>query len=666
MRRFTVTSILLFIVLGLTAVLQPRSTTLAASPAPIRVPVTLVATDDTRPDNLPFSLNTAADTCSAATNLSNIPGGDESIVNFMTESSSDPQLSCAWGTPPAPRGKQGYRTVWYKFTAPHSGVATIDTYYSTYDTILAVYQGSCDSLAMAACNDDNIGFSSKVTLNVSREQTYYIEVADWQSSASGTASLSLAVWIQPVASRWVAQPNMTMPRSRHAMVKVGTNIYVIGGVTEMGTPLSLTNSMQRLNTVTGEWTTLQAMPGNGLANTTAVYMDGRIFIPGGYDGNNTLFNGTHWTYTIDSGLWGTAASPSWPNGQPLAWGTAVVAQKSGALPFDGYFLVGGTNDLPPIDNPIASPPPAVPSSKVFFYLLDNDAWATNYPDLQVARYAHTAAWIQDRICVAGGIGMNDAGTANILLLDGECLKPGGDWVTISNMNHPRYSAGSAVGPDGKWYVFGGIDGSGDPVEFTEVYDLATNTWTTLGAAYDLGDFVTTPARAWPRGTFIGNALWVIGGHDIDPGTFQRSPLTLVSKLSLILPNAWLPFVATVTGPAPAPNPPNNNFATAFKLNLNQAQFHSFNQSLDVYDSFYFDLGDTRSVTVRLSEIPLGSEYDLAVYSSNKLLWGVGDNPGNQDEAVHLTLPAGRYYILIHRLFPAGPPDTDNYRIIVEG
>lgn len=661
MRRLTTFFILICAVLGITAVLHPRPSTLAASPAPDIVPVTLGLADASRPDNIPFSLNAASDSCTEATNLATIPGGDASVVNFMTEAASDPQLTCAWGNPPPPRGSQGYRTVWYKFKAPYSGLATVETYYSDYDTILAVYQGSCDALIMLTCNDDHQGFTSRATLPVSRGQTYYIEVADWQSSAPSTANLSLAVWIEPVTSLWETQTGLTSPRSRHALVSVGADIYVIGGVTEMGAPLQLTNSMQRLNTLTGSWTTLQPMPGSGYANATAVVMDGRIHLPGGYDGNNTLVNNTHWVYTIASGAWSTLAPQP---GTPLAWGTAVVSQ-SPLLPA-GYFLIGGTGTPPPFDPPYN--PKADPSAQTLFYRLDNNTWTdATFPSLQTARYGHTAAWVQGRVCVAGGIGINEAGTGNILLTNGECYTPGGGgWTTTGNMAVPRHSAGSAVGPDGKWYVFGGVDGEGDAVEFTEVYNPVTNTWTPLGAAYDLGDFVNTPARAWPRGAFIGDTLWAIGGNSIDPISSQSSPLTLVSKLRLVYPRGWLPFITTTTGPTAPPPAPNDTFATAYQLLLNQPQFHNFNAPLDVYDSFFFDLAEARPVTVRLTNIPAGSEYDLAIYSSNKLLWGVGNNIGNQDEAVSLTLPAGRYYIMIHRIYPAGPPDTDNYRIVVEG
>lgn len=651
MRRFLAVLLLWGGLLGVTAVLGPH-------PAPaLQAHTVRLVLHPMVPDGwpgFPRSVLAAADACTSATNI-NVPGGDVTAsVNFMTVADSDPVLSCAWGIPSR---TQGYRTVWYKFTAPFNGIAHVDTFFSSYDTILAVYAGSCDTLSMLACNDDTIGFTSGTAFAVSRDQTYYIEVADWQASAPSVASLSLSVVIESVASRWVFQPNMPNPRSRHALVAVGSDVYVIGGATDVAFPSTLTGNVQRLDTLTGVWTTLQAIPGGGLANTTAVYLDGKIYIPGGYNGNNTTFDSNHRTYEVATGAWGTAAGPAWPNNQPLAYATAVVHQSQ-FIPA-GYFLIGGTHQLAAFDSPTGAS--ATPSSTVLAYFLEQDAWSASLiPALSTARYAHTGAWVGDRVCVTGGLGVN-ASNQNILLTNGECYRPGsGAWTNTGNMVVPRYNAGSTVGPDGQWYVFGGVDGLGKAVETVEVYNTATNTWRALDPSYDLGNFTSIPARAWPRGAFVNQTLWVVGGNLQTTG-YPVTPL--VQTLQVLHRTVYLPILSNGEQ---ATLPPNDSFATAYGLALNQAQFHNFDVILDVYDVFFFDLATTQAVTVRLSQIPLGSEYDLAVYSDNKLLWGEGINPGSQDEAVPLVLPAGRYYLFVERVYPAGPPDTQNYRLIVEG
>jgi hypothetical protein len=108
---------------------------------------------------------------------------------------------------------------------------------------------------------------------------------------------------------------------------------------------------------------------------------------------------------------------------------------------------------------------------------------------------------------------------------------------------------------------------------------------------------------------------------------------------------------------------NDNFSTAQRLNFNVAQVHQFNDSFDFFDAYYFDQPNSSVVTVRLSQIPSGSDYNVTVYDSAKSVRGSGTLAGNQSEAVTLLLPAGRYYIMVERIF--GQADGSNYRIIVE-
>ncbi len=54
-----------------------------------------------------------------------------------------------------PGGSSPTNSVWWKWTAPGTGVVQINTTNSTFDTILAVYTGSAvSSLSVVASNDD--------------------------------------------------------------------------------------------------------------------------------------------------------------------------------------------------------------------------------------------------------------------------------------------------------------------------------------------------------------------------------------------------------------------------------------------------------------------------------------------------------------------------------
>ena len=74
----------------------------------------------------------------------------------------------------------GRRSVWWQWTAPSNGTATIDTVGSSFDTTLGVYTGTrVDALIALAENDDAAGLHSRsrVTLDVTAGTDYMLRVA---------------------------------------------------------------------------------------------------------------------------------------------------------------------------------------------------------------------------------------------------------------------------------------------------------------------------------------------------------------------------------------------------------------------------------------------------------------------------------------------------------
>lgn len=588
----------------------------------------------------PLIADVAADSCSNATpiTLTGAGVGETTTVNSMTEGVEDPVLTCAWGSPGRP---EGYRTVWYKFTPDSNGRVTIDTSNNfnphSYDTILAVYTGTCGlaTLSMVTCNDDYQGFASRVTFNVSKGVTYFVEVADWNAAEPGPLELDIFFVLDPIPSKWATHGTSAPVRTRHATVKHNGLIYMVGGQTNaIGTPV-LSSNLYRYNPGLDSWTTLAAMPGDPLTDLTAAQVNGKIYVPGGYDGNSMV--GTHNVYDIATGLWNGAALESPP--VAVGWAQAVVPADQG-----GYYLVGG------ISNTDFFMDTAAVHNDVSFF--DGSTWDPATPDMSVPRYGHTAVWVNDGIYVVGGIDDN-----NQLLPGGEYYQPAGSgiWQTLPPMHIARYGASSAVSPEGLWYVFGGQDFNNEAVPEVEVLDPTNLSagWRLLDVTYDLGGSSTVRARAFPEGEFIGNYLYAIGGHD----TIDFFVTPLVQRLLALGKTYHLPVIMNGSSSM------NDNFSIAQRLALNVAQVHQFDDSFDFFDAFYFDQPSTDAVTVRLSQIPAGSDYNVTVYDANKSVRGSGTLAGNQNEAVMLLLPAGRYYIMVERIF--GQADGSNYRIIVE-
>ncbi len=118
---------------------------------------------------------------------------------FKTSPGKDP------GEPNA-CGVVGGASYWLAYTAPASGVLTMNTDGSNFDTVLAVYvdNGSnqgYSSLVSVAC-DNNSGadrIDSRVAFNVSANRTYYVQI-DGVNGATGTVYLNYNLNRAPVAN----------------------------------------------------------------------------------------------------------------------------------------------------------------------------------------------------------------------------------------------------------------------------------------------------------------------------------------------------------------------------------------------------------------------------------------------------------------------------------
>lgn len=109
-----------------------------------------------------------------------------------------------------PDSSFGDHTVWYRLFARRTETITLDTFDSSFDTVLTVYSGNrLGSLRRLATNDDaggDDGLGSRVRLRVRRGSAYRIAVAGFESdsgdfvlnvSDGGAAAVGLQVDIRP-------------------------------------------------------------------------------------------------------------------------------------------------------------------------------------------------------------------------------------------------------------------------------------------------------------------------------------------------------------------------------------------------------------------------------------------------------------------------------------
>jgi hypothetical protein len=118
-----------------------------------------------------------SDACSGAAVVS--PNGGS--YNGTTSGSSSLGGTCGGGSAP--------ENV-YSWTPSSSGLATISTCGSSYDTLLYVRSGSCSAGPEVACDDDACTPGSTLMVNVTAGTTYYI-VVDGYSSSAGSYTLNV-------------------------------------------------------------------------------------------------------------------------------------------------------------------------------------------------------------------------------------------------------------------------------------------------------------------------------------------------------------------------------------------------------------------------------------------------------------------------------------------
>jgi hypothetical protein len=83
---------------------------------------------------------------------------------------------------------RGGRTVWWSVTSPTTQLVTIDTCGSSFDTYLSVFSGGTE----VASNDDaDCGYASKVTVGLTANVPYHLQVDSYSPSSSGRAIIRI-------------------------------------------------------------------------------------------------------------------------------------------------------------------------------------------------------------------------------------------------------------------------------------------------------------------------------------------------------------------------------------------------------------------------------------------------------------------------------------------
>ncbi len=155
----------------------------------------------------------ANDNCSAPEAISGYGTFLTTTVGATTDGA--PTAACAFFG-----SDQIWNDVWMCWTAPETGLATLETCGTAFDTKLAVYPGcTCpDGSSILACNDDACSLQSRVSLVVTAGETYLLRVGSY--SANGVNAPTGAVTITTLSG---ALGEFTNPANGHRYVAFATS-----------------------------------------------------------------------------------------------------------------------------------------------------------------------------------------------------------------------------------------------------------------------------------------------------------------------------------------------------------------------------------------------------------------------------------------------------------
>jgi hypothetical protein len=292
-------------------------------------------------------------------------------------------------------------------------------------------------------------------------------------------------------TRWLTRAPLPEPRSRMAVATDGTRLYVIGGETAG----ALTDQVTIYDPRSNGWQTAAGKP-TAVANAAALWLDGRVIVPGGTLADGAATNAVE-VYDPQADTWSARAPLPFPL---AAYGAAVLGGK--------LYLFGGWDG-------------AQNRADTLIYDPASDSWVSGTA-LAEPRAFLAASALNGRIYVAGGFD-GEREVAAVAAYDpaGEGAAAG-PWSPRAELNQPRGGLG-LVAVGARLYAIGG--GWTEALTFNEQYDTRTDAWSRIETPI-VGQWRNLGAVA------LGNKVYAIGGWS---GSYLSSNEEYQALLQQLLP-----------------------------------------------------------------------------------------------------------------------------------
>ena len=107
---------------------------------------------------------------------------------------------------------------------------------------------------------------------------------------------------------WEQAPPLAHARSAHAIASDGTAIWALGGTDVSGQPVLEVERLQGAG-----WDDVATLPGEGLNAPAAAYLDGRIYVIGGFGTTTNDATAAVHVYDVEAGSWTPQRGLNEPN-----------------------------------------------------------------------------------------------------------------------------------------------------------------------------------------------------------------------------------------------------------------------------------------------------------------------------------------------------------------
>lgn len=330
---------------------------------------------------------------------------------------------------------------------------------------------------------------------------------------------------------WQAMPALPQPLLRHAALKVGGGLLVIGGA-RGGAPqerlASIYRSAVMANGDLDAWVELTATPlPRALVDAGAAVVNGYLFIVGGEDSSGQL-QPTLYRAVLNAD--GSLGAWTMTTSLPISLTNHAIATAGNCL-----FVVGGDSNLGR-------------RSQVYSAAVAADGIITTWQELANARLPqplarHTATMIADQLVVVGGLVQGSAGDQDEVyraVVKADCtLEP---WQALTEATLPQRSIEHATAAlDGHLFVTGGHR-LGNVAQYNTVYQASIIPDQELGGWQELSQTPLPQPLSALSAAFSEDYLFVTGGislNDTVQSTVYRAtaltegqigPWTAVSSL----------------------------------------------------------------------------------------------------------------------------------------